>query len=557
IPQGALLILILSVSRASSFGFQTSTGAPPETRSPSTYRLQVGDEINITDLKAPTKEPLTITVPVTPDGLLHLPFARLGAVPAAGKTIEEVRKAIYEEFKKIYKRPDIVVVPRRIVGGSRVDVLGPVMKPGRYPHYPGMTVMDALSEAAGLREGVSPTQAYIVRGRQSEIIVVDLRKLLAGNPRENKTLEPDDAVLVQEPQPAYITVYGCVEKPGVYGWQEGMKVVQAIAQSEGFKAGAELRDVVVLREGKKIPVNFLLLQEAADSAQNVPLQPGDTVFVPKANRTVVVVGGVREPGAYPFEEGDRVLRAIGLAKGFDENADRSGIVRVRRRGKELTVDLSKTRRDAHADDNVPLEPNDVVIVPVRGEVTVVGEVRRVGTYPMKPDMRLADAIGLAEGLTPQANRSMVKIFRAGQILHADVTRLDAGDAEANVRLEPGDTVLVTSLQGVSVFGAVGQPGTVPLPDDPRIFNVLAAAHGWLTQEAAEEATVLRTQGGKLVPLTVNLKKLQAGDPSQNTLIKPGDIIIVPYKKEPQNWQKAQNIASLLSSVSYLRFLLGR
>ncbi len=521
-----------------------------------TYRLQVGDEIDITDLKIPTKEPLTVTVPVTPDGLLHLPFARLGAVQAAGKTIEEVRKAIYEEFKKKYKRPDIVVVPKKIVGGSKVDVLGPVMKPGRYPHYPGMTVMDALSEAAGLRERVTPTQVYIVRGGQSEIIAIDLRKLLAGDQKENKKLEPDDAVIVQEQQ-GYITVYGYVEKPGVYAWQDGMKVVQAIAQSEGFKAGAELRDVVVLREGKKIPVNFLLMQESADSSQNVPLQPGDTVFVPKANRTVVVVGGVKEPGAYNFEEGDRILRAIGLARGFDETADRSGVVRVRRRGKELTVDLGKTRRNAETDDNVPLEPNDIVIVPMRGEVTVVGEVRRAGTYAMKPDMRLADAIGLAEGLTPQANRSMVKIFRAGQILNADVTPLYQGDVEANVRLEPGDTVLVTSLQGVSVFGAVGQPGTVPLPDDPRIFNVLAAAQGWLTQEAAEEATVLRTQGGKLVPLTVNLKKLQAGDPSQNTLIKPGDIVVVPYKKEPSGWQKTQNIASLLSSVSYLRFLIGR
>jgi len=522
-----------------------------------TYRLQVGDEIDITDLKVPTKEPLTITVPVTPDGLLHLPFARLSAVPAAGRTIEEVRQAIYEEFKKKYKRPDIVVVPRKIIGGSKVDVLGPVMKPGRYPHQPGMTVMDALSEAAGLRERVTPTQVYIVRGGQSEVITVDLRKLLAGDQRENKKLEPDDAVIVQEQQQGYVTVYGSVEKPGVYAWQDGMKVVQAIAQGEGFKAGAELREVVVLREGKKIPVNFLLLQEAADSSQNVPLQPGDVVFVPKANRTVVVVGGVREPGVYNFEEGDRILRAIGLARGFDETADRSGVVRVRRRGTELTVDLGKTRRNAEADNNVPLEPNDIVIVPVRGEVTVVGEVQRAGTYPMKPDMRLADAIGLAEGLTPQANRSLVKIFRAGQILNADVTRVDAGDVEANVRLEPGDTVLVTSLQGVSVFGAVGQPGTVPLPDDPRIFNVLAAAHGWLTQEAAEEATVLRTQGGKLVPLTINLKKLQAGDPSQNTLIKPGDVVIVPYKKEPQGLQKAQNIASLLSSVSYLRFLMGR
>ena len=522
-----------------------------------TYRLQVGDEIDITDLKIPTKEPLTITVPVTPDGLLHLPFARLGAVQAAGKTIEEVRKAIYEEFKKKYKRPDIVVVPKKIVGGSKIDVLGPVMRPGRYPHQPGMTVMDALSEAAGLRERVTPTQVYVVRGGQSEIITVDLRKLLAGDQKENKRLEPDDAVIVQEQQPGYVTIYGYVEKPGVYAWQDGMKVVQAIAQGEGFKSGAELRDVVVLREGKKIPVNFLLMQESADSSQNVPLQPGDTVFVPKANRTVVVVGGVREPGAYNFEEGDRILRAIGLARGFDETADRSGVVRVRRRGKELTVDLGKTRRNENADDNVPLEPNDIVIVPVRGEVTVVGEVQRAGTYPMKPDMRLADAVGLAQGLTPQANRSVVKIFRAGQILNADVTRIDAGDVEANVRLEPGDTVLVTSLQGVSVFGAVGQPGAVPLPDDPRIFNVLAAAHGWLTQEAAEEATVLRTQGGKLVPLTVNLKKLQAGDPSQNTLIKPGDVVIVPYKKEPQGLQKAQNIASLLSSVSYLRFLIGR
>jgi polysaccharide export outer membrane protein len=527
----------------------------------SVYRLQVGDEIDVLDRKAPAtgQEVKPITIPITPDGLLHLPDARLSAVRAEGRTIDDVKKDIYNEFKKIYKRPDIVVVPRKIIGGDKIDVLGPVQRPGRYPYQPGMTVMDALSAASGVRERATPTMAYVVRGSQSEAAAIDLRKLLGGDRSENRKLEPNDVVIVKE-QEGQVTVYGYVGKPGVYPYQEGMKVVQSVAQGEGFKSGADLRKVAVLRGGQSIPVNFLQIQEG-DQSQNVALQPNDTVFVPRANRSVVVVGGVRAPGSYDFQEGDRILSAIGLAGGFDESADPSGVVRIKRLDKELTVDLSKARREAKSDDNVPLQPNDVVIIPLRGEVTVVGEVRQAGTFVMKPDMRLADAIGLARGWTPQSNRNGIKIFRAAQVLSVDASRIDAGDLSANVRLEAGDTVLVTAVQGVSVFGAVGQPGSVPLPEDARIFNVLAAANGWLMQEATDEATVIRTvttdKGKKQVPFIVNLKKLKDGDQSQNMMIQPGDVIVVPYKKGPQNNQRTQNILSLLSSASYLRYFLGQ
>lgn len=80
-------------------------------------------------------------------------------------------------------------------------------------------------------------------------------------------------------------------------------------------------------------------------------------------------------------------------------------------------------------------------------VYVIGEVSREGPIQMQPDMRVLDAIALAGGLNPFADRSRIKVIRSQGGAAAEFTFdfdrfVDGRDLAQNILLLPGDTVVV-------------------------------------------------------------------------------------------------------------------
>jgi polysaccharide export outer membrane protein len=77
-------------------------------------------------------------------------------------------------------------------------------------------------------------------------------------------------------------------------------------------------------------------------AQNIKMQDGDTIFVPKAER-VWVVGQVRNPQGVIFEEGMTVFEAIAAAGGITEKGSNSRIEIVRiENGQRKSLDAKQT-----------------------------------------------------------------------------------------------------------------------------------------------------------------------------------------------------------------------
>ena len=85
-----------------------------------------------------------------------------------------------------------------------------------------------------------------------------------------------------------------------------------------------------------------------------------------AQRSVYVVGQVRNPGRFEFQYGDRVIHALGRAGGMQDRAREGGIVLVRReadgRDHAYRLDFSNVHRFI-APGDVHLQPGDVVFVP--------------------------------------------------------------------------------------------------------------------------------------------------------------------------------------------------
>lgn len=107
------------------------------------------------------------------------------------------------------------------------------------------------------------------------------------------------------------------------------------------------------------------------------VNPQVVVIVEEYKDFFYVTGEVRKPGAYPYEEGMNVLKAVTLAGGFTDKASkrRVKIVRIGQNSngtaqKDSEKDLSNSE-NYNNNDSVeikvkledPVEPNDIIVVP--------------------------------------------------------------------------------------------------------------------------------------------------------------------------------------------------
>ena len=95
---------------------------------------------------------------------------------------------------------------------------------------------------------------------------------------------------------------------------------------------------------------------------------------------------------------------------------------------------------------------------------------------------------------------------------------------------PRVSVIVGEIRSysVSVLGRVRNPGVYPITGITTLVEAISLAGGFSEWANKRKITVVTHQGKNKEKLTVNYKKIASGkDPSQNIVLKRGDIIIVP------------------------------
>ena len=87
---------------------------------------------------------------------------------------------------------------------------------------------------------------------------------------------------------------------------------------------------------------------------------------------------------------------------------------------------------------------------------------------------------------------------------------------------------VSAFSQVKVIGQVIKPQSLPYREGMTMLDALLAAGGLGQYAAGNRAKVVRTEGGKQVPISVNLEKIiDKGDMTQNIKLQAGDVIVVP------------------------------
>jgi protein involved in polysaccharide export with SLBB domain len=92
------------------------------------------------------------------------------------------------------------------------------------------------------------------------------------------------SVIVKEYNSKKVFVFGEVQKPGTFVYEDGMTVIQAVTLAGGFTKTASQNSTSLTRQvdGQEVKIRVAVQVIALGKAPNLALKPGDIVFVPES-----------------------------------------------------------------------------------------------------------------------------------------------------------------------------------------------------------------------------------------------------------------------------------
>ena len=237
------------------------------------YRLEVGDRIQIQLLKATELDQEVI---IQPDGSISLRL--LGQVLAAGRSIDELRIHLDEQFEGHVREPNVSVIP--LVIDSRLDA-----------------IRDAVDNRFG-RGGQAKATRVTPEGtiQLPAIGSIPVQGLTLDELKREVNLRYSRVVkglgvtpILEERAPRYVFVVGEVANPGRFTLEGPTTVMQAIALAGSWNVGAHLQHVVVFRRDEnwnlmatKLDIHGALFGKRPCPADEIWIRDSDIVLLPKS-----------------------------------------------------------------------------------------------------------------------------------------------------------------------------------------------------------------------------------------------------------------------------------
>jgi protein involved in polysaccharide export with SLBB domain len=322
----------------------------------------------------------------------YIDFQYVGRIQVEELTMDEALERITGILQdKYFKKATVSIEVSEYVSGSLL-VLGAVNSPGTIP-YKGneiITLLEALTMVGGLQDKAASDQVRIFRWRPGgsqirEVIKVNVKSMMENfDFSSDQFLRPRDIIVVPEKGEkegaSEFLALGEFGQPGFHQTTENMNMIRAISIAGGINRQAQLESCRILRPDgtgnyTAIPVDIARLLGSADMSMNLSVYPGDILFLPSSELSsagqIYFLGEIEQPGMYPLTSAGEstlartILKRGGLTKFSDGSA-----VRIQRKSPDgsmqtLTVDVDRILKRGLFDEDVPLQPEDVVIIPQR------------------------------------------------------------------------------------------------------------------------------------------------------------------------------------------------
>ena len=339
----------------------------------------------------------------------------------------------------ILQREDQVIIPSAfdLAEAAQISVLGEVNNPsGAMPFMANMTLGDALLKAGGLRESAAASLVEVVRRKKdvdprsasaqvAEIQRFNVNRDLSTNADQNNfLLQPYDQIIVRRSPNYLVQTYAAVEGevilPGLYAIRsKDQKVSDLIGLAGGLSPQAYVEGATLIRrvtlsedeiarrkqsiddiaanvttgkavveteeispdQPESININLKKILESPNSSEDMLVQEGDILRIPKRLETVRIQGEVMLPNTVKFRPGQTFQDYISQVGGFTTKSQRRKSFVVYANGS-----VDRTRKFMFFNVYPRVAPGSEVVVP------------KHTASKLTPQQLLSSATGIASSL---------------------------------------------------------------------------------------------------------------------------------------------------------------
>ncbi|MFH1514662.1 MAG: polysaccharide biosynthesis/export family protein [bacterium] len=211
-----------------------------------------------------------------------------------------------------------------------------------------------------------------------------------------------------------------------------------------------IRQVELRKKDRTSIVDLTDVIIRGDKSNDIRLDHGDVVFIPRLENSIIVKGGVN-PGRYEILDGDKIDDII-LIAGGSGSMNLSEVIAV-----DNVDDVTLSSRTVnlnsgtYGDDNSPFAlKNDMIIrLPQHQEyVYIIGAVPYPGQKDFVEGDTLMDYLGRSGGFLPGNQMGATDIIRRkglGQkrdVIHIDLKKVLKSETAGDIMVYPGDIIFV-------------------------------------------------------------------------------------------------------------------
>ena len=403
---------------------------------------------------------------------------------------------------------------------NRLQIRGAVYRPGSYEHKDGITLLDLINKAAGVRE-----EAFLDRGlifstkdgvtKTSESF--SLLNILQGN--ENIELKPNDVVTIYNKydlkEEYTLSIDGAVNTPSTFPYIENITIEDLVIMAGGFKDAADFGVIDVFRKVKDSEFETLskTYKLASDGELTIgdneefKLEPNDRVSVRylkgySEQKRVAVNGEINFPGNYTIEmKNERISDLVERAGGLSPYAFLEGASLIREN-------------------------------------------------PYYKDAAINNVFdNLNETGTEDANLNNKRSFKVGIDLEKILAE-GGKESKYNLVLQNGDRLEIPSVkETVKVQGEILAPSLIRYDKTNTLKDYINKSGGFSSKAKKSKTYVIYSNGD--IASSKNFLFFRS-----YPKLKPGAIILVPAKPDPRPIS-AQEVIGITTSLTTFGLLIDR
>tara|TARA_Y100001970_G_scaffold281852_1_gene393482 strand:- start:17754 stop:19700 length:1947 start_codon:yes stop_codon:yes gene_type:complete len=281
---------------------------------------------------------------------------------------------------------------------------------------------------------------------------------------------------------------GFVNIPGVHLVHPFSNIITGLMQAGGISEDGTLRDIHLIRGGKKIGnidiYNYIF---RGKSLNDLRLMNQDIIYVPPRKSTIPLTGKIKKPGYYEIIKDESLDDLFGVAGG-KENSASASIFLYRDNNNSNSAHLVNPNQ---LSDFIILD-GDSIHVPERVKidkfVRIEGQVKNPGEYPFQENMNIKDLIDATMTLNDTDFMKTVDLSKI--ILNRknpsgeNPLRIIIDIKQNSFPLNNGDYITIPRknqfypIESVIITGEVKNPGIYPVNNLTTLDKVLELSGGY-------------------------------------------------------------------------------